>query len=69
MAEAHSLRGVVQEIREDERERERALRSARFAPKIVPDPCLDSPNGAHHWKYRTSGAASRRVCNYCQEKR
>ena len=69
MDEATSLLGVVREIKEEETLRSTAQRAARFAPKITIDPCPKSPTGAHHWKYRTGGAASKRTCVHCQEKR
>jgi len=69
MTEAHTLRGVVQEIIEEEALTAKAQRAARFAPRIELDPCSASPTGAHHWMYRTGGAASKRKCEHCEEKR
>jgi hypothetical protein len=68
-SEATSLTGVVAEIKEEERQLKVAKAAARFAPKIVADPCLDSPTEAHHWKYKTGGSKSRSQCKYCQVKR
>ena len=69
MADAHTLRGVVAEIKEEEALQAKAVKAARFAPKILPDPCAASSTGAHRWQYKTGGAASRRTCAYCGEKR
>ena len=69
MPDATSLLGVIHEIKEDEALKATAQKAARFAPKITIDPCPKSPTGAHHWKYRTGGPASKRKCVHCQEKR
>ncbi len=67
----NSIMSVIQEIREEEVLVAKAKRAARFAPKIVADPCpsTTSPNKAHRWQYKTGGKASRRTCAYCKEKR